>query len=474
MDMVYYQKHKKPLFRRRSNLVKLLQAGLDVFGISGIFYALLLRRLGEVTPDETILLLILALIMLICYEYFGMYRSNANIVNKTAMLFRVWSISFMGFISAIFLTHQGDDYSGFFLLELYLVGFLAQMAFHATVKLVHHQLVRHSNQTSQALIVGDCPLAEHLRHKISSNLWMGEQVVGLVSLSATSAPAENDLASKTMGGVSDLPRLVDEYGVDVVYVVTPLALAGVLGEIYPRLMDKYVTIHWIPDIFSLRLVNHAVTELAGIPVLTLSETPLIGLNRLAKLIEDRVLSFLILLLIAPLLLVIAVLIKLDSPGPIFYRQKRAGWNGKIFRIWKFRSMYVQPEGETSQVVKQAEKDDPRVTRVGRFIRKTSLDELPQIFNVLLGDMSLVGPRPHAIQHDMEYSQRISDYFARHHIKPGITGLAQVRGLRGETKEISLMMRRVESDIEYINQWSIWLDIWILLRTIKVFSGKNAY
>lgn len=472
--MVHYQKHRKPLFRRRSNLVKLLQAGLDVLGVSGLFYELLLHRLGEVTPDEDILLLILALIMLVCYEYFGMYRSNANIVNKTAMLFRVWSISFMGFISAVFLTHQGDDYSGFFLLELYLAGFVVQMGFHALVKLVHHQLVRHSTQTSQALIVGNCPLAKHLRHKISSNLWMGERVVGLVALSEHSnLSAEAASEANIIGGLADLPGLVDEYGVDVVYVVTPLALAGVLGQIYPLLLDKYVTIHWIPDIFSLRLVNHAVTELAGIPVLTLSETPLTGLNRLAKLIEDRVLSGLILLLIAPILLVVAILVKLDSPGPVFYRQKRAGWSGKIFWIWKFRSMYVQPEGETA-VVKQAEKNDSRVTRVGRFIRKTSLDELPQIFNVLLGDMSLVGPRPHAIQHDLEYSQRISDYFARHHIKPGITGLAQVRGFRGETKDITLMMRRVESDIEYINQWSIWLDIWILLRTIKVFGGSNAY
>ena len=193
---------------------------------------------------------------------------------------------------------------------------------------------------------------------------------------------------------------------------------------------------------------------------------------LLKSIEDKVLSFLILLLIFPILILVAIAVKLDSPGPVFFRQNRAGWSGKSFKIWKFRSMYVHQE-EAGEL-KQASKGDSRITRVGAFIRKTSLDELPQIFNVLTGDMSLVGPRPHAIQHDKEYSQRIFDYFARHHIKPGITGLAQVRGLRGETIEIEQMVQRIESDIEYINNWSIWLDISILFRTVFAFTGKGAY
>jgi putative colanic acid biosynthesis UDP-glucose lipid carrier transferase len=149
-----------------------------------------------------------------------------------------------------------------------------------------------------------------------------------------------------------------------------------------------------------------------------------------------------------------------------------GWGGKIFSIWKFRSMVVHQVD--SGVLKQAQKNDPRVTRVGAFIRRTSLDELPQLFNVLTGDMSLVGPRPHAIQHDQEYSRRIDDYFARHNIKPGITGLAQVRGFRGETKDDEQMIQRVESDIEYINNWSLWLDLTILVRTFSVLTGKNAY
>jgi putative colanic acid biosynthesis UDP-glucose lipid carrier transferase len=212
--------------------------------------------------------------------------------------------------------------------------------------------------------------------------------------------------------------------------------------------------------------------MAGLPVLTLSETPLTGTRLLLKEVEDKLLATLILAFVAPLLLVIALAIKLDSKGPVFFRQARRGWSGKVFHIWKFRSMHVhQPEGG---VVRQATRGDPRITRVGAFLRKTSLDELPQVFNVLTGEMSLVGPRPHAVQHDEEFSKRIDAYLARHNIKPGITGLAQVRGLRGETREDDLMQQRIEADIEYINNWSLWLDFTILLRTIGALTGKTAY
>jgi putative colanic acid biosynthesis UDP-glucose lipid carrier transferase len=275
-----------------------------------------------------------------------------------------------------------------------------------------------------------------------------------------------------LGDINGLEELIELHSVRTVYFVTPLDTAEVIEDLYFKLLDKHITVHWIPDIFSLRLVNHSVREIAGIPVITLSETPLTGTRLLIKSLEDFLLSALILILISPVLLAVAIAIKLDSQGPVFFRQQRMGWNGKIFRIWKFRSMHVhQPE---NGVVVQAQKNDPRVTRVGAFIRRTSLDELPQVFNVLMGDMSLVGPRPHAIQHDEEYSRRIADYFARHNIKPGITGLAQVRGYRGETRDIEQMIQRVESDIEYINNWSLALDLSILLRTITVFTGKNAY
>ncbi|MCG8049283.1 MAG: exopolysaccharide biosynthesis polyprenyl glycosylphosphotransferase, partial [Candidatus Thiodiazotropha endolucinida] len=229
---------------------------------------------------------------------------------------------------------------------------------------------------------------------------------------------------------------------------------------------------WAPNIFALNLINHSVKELAGIPILTLSETPLIGSHLLIKAIEDLVLALLILILASPIMLITAILIKVESPGPIFFRQERTGWDGKHFRIWKFRSMRLHTE--KNGIVKQATRDDPRITTIGRFIRRTSIDELPQLFNVLAGQMSLVGPRPHALQHNLAYSKRIEAYLARHRIKPGITGLAQIRGFRGETKELKQMEKRVKYDLEYINNWSLWLDLSILLRTPFNLKNDNAY
>jgi putative colanic acid biosynthesis UDP-glucose lipid carrier transferase len=303
-------------------------------------------------------------------------------------------------------------------------------------------------------------------------------VVGFVQLPGDGRPSAGRKAPGRksdpllLGSIEHLSAIIDQYDISTIYVVTPLKSSKALEDIYMNTLDKHVAIHWVPDIFSLRLVNHSVKEISGIPVITLSETPLIGIRMLQKAIEDKLLSVLILIAIFPILLIVGIAVKLDSPGPIFFRQNRAGWSGKSFKIWKFRSMYVHQE--EAGKIKQAEKNDSRITRVGAFIRRTSLDELPQIFNVLSGDMSLVGPRPHAVQHDKEYSERIFDYFARHHIKPGITGLAQVRGLRGETKDIEQMIQRIESDIEYINNWSVGLDISIIFRTVFALSGKNAY
>ena len=189
-----------------------------------------------------------------------------------------------------------------------------------------------------------------------------------------------------------------------------------------------------------------------------------------KRIADIVFSVGLLMLLWPVFIVIALLIKIQGDGPVIFAQERLGKNSVPFKILKFRSMNKSAPNVSAHMLDNGN----YVTKVGAFLRKTSLDELPQIFNVLMGDMSLVGPRPHAIQHDEEYSRRIDDYFARHNIKPGITGLAQVRGLRGETTDIDQMAQRIEADIEYINNWSVWLDLTILVRTTTAFTGKQAY
>ncbi len=478
--MAYRQTSSKTLLQRRSNLSQMLQQFLDSASVIGITLGLMQLHadyIGVTTPYIIMLLMLLGN-MAITYDKFAIYRSNASFADKALNLLKAWMFTFLLLIVLGFLTKQSHIYSRNLMGQLFVIGYFAQLFLHVLLRTIYQKFVLGSQQSENVLIIGQSRLAYYLQDKISANPWMSEQVIGFVALPGDDIPASGRKASgrkrdpDILGSIENLPALIDQYNIDTVYVITPLKSAKALVDVYMNVLDKHVAIHWVPDIFSLRLVNHSVKEISGIPVITLSETPLIGMRLLLKDIEDKVLSFLILIIISPILLLVAIAVKLDSPGPVFFRQNRTGWSGKSFRIWKFRSMYVHQE--EAGKLKQAEKNDSRITRVGAFIRKTSLDELPQIFNVLTGDMSLVGPRPHAVQHDKEYSQRIFDYFARHHIKPGITGLAQVRGLRGETKDINQMIQRIESDIEYINKWSVWLDITIILRTVFAFTGKSAY
>jgi len=222
----------------------------------------------------------------------------------------------------------------------------------------------------------------------------------------------------------------------------------------------------------LQLVNHGVSIVVGVPMLDLSSSPMEGGNLVAKWLEDKIVGTLILLLITPLLLFIALAVKLTSSGPAIFQQRRLGWNGETIMIYKFRSMYQHAE---SSVLTQATKGDPRITPLGRFLRSTSLDELPQFINVLQGNMSIVGPRPHALSHNDQYMQLIPRYMLRHKVKPGITGWAQVNGLRGETDTVDKMEARIQADIYYIEHWSLWFDLRIIFMTVfKGLVGKNAY
>jgi len=459
--------------RYRGSLASAALGFLDGLAVLGIGWLTTTVYHGGVFDERYgVLLLVLLVAMGLTYERFGVYAPQARFVNEIIALTKAWMVAFAVLLAIAFLAKETEAYSRFVLSILFSGGLAAQGALHLTFRLTQRGVER-SPRLENALLVGTGPLADQLYLGLRDNRWLGQRIVGAVSFGPSTAAGAESSHVPLLGTMADTDRLVDELAIRTVYLVTDLTDVRELQKLYFVLLDRNVNVHWIPNIFTLQLINYSIGEIVGLPMITLSETPFVGARRLVKDAEDKLLASLGLVLISPLLLVIALAIKLDSPGPVFFRQWRTGWDGKRFRIWKFRTMRVET-AEADGPVHQATRDDPRVTRVGRILRRTSLDELPQLFNVLTGEMSLVGPRPHAIAHNVEYSHQIEAYLARHRVKPGITGLAQVRGLRGETEDLTLMNRRVRADIEYINNWSLWLDLSILVRTLFVLTGRNAY
>ncbi|WP_350359579.1 undecaprenyl-phosphate glucose phosphotransferase [Vreelandella sp. SM1641] len=266
---------------------------------------------------------------------------------------------------------------------------------------------------------------------------------------------------------------IEMSGAREVWICVPLEMGGAVRSIFYALRNHTAEVRFIPDFQGMQLLNHRFSEVAGHFAIDLSVTPLSGMARIIKRAEDLMVGSLITLLITPVCLLIAVAIKVTSPGPILFKQYRTGANGRRVKVYKFRSMRVHKEKEGQ--ITQATKNDQRITPIGAFLRKTSLDELPQFYNVLQGRMSIVGPRPHALAHNDYYKDLVESYMRRHKVKPGITGWAQVNGLRGETDTLEKMERRVEYDLWYIDNWSLWLDLRIIILTVFTgFTNKNAY
>ncbi|MGQ0652082.1 MAG: undecaprenyl-phosphate glucose phosphotransferase [Betaproteobacteria bacterium] len=277
---------------------------------------------------------------------------------------------------------------------------------------------------------------------------------------------------QNLGAIAGLADYVRRNNVDIIYVALPMASQPRILRLLEDLRDTTASIYFVPDIFVYDLIQARVDSIGAIPVVAVCETPYYGFNGVLKRLSDIVLASVILLLISPLMLAIAIGVKLSSPGPVLFKQRRYGVDGRKIVVYKFRSMTVAEDGD---VVKQATKNDSRVTKFGAFLRKTSLDELPQFINVVQGRMSVVGPRPHAVAHNELYRKLIRGYMIRHKVRPGITGLAQVNGWRGETETVDKMKGRIEQDLEYLRRWSLLLDLQILLKTVVVVLKKrNAY
>jgi len=278
--------------------------------------------------------------------------------------------------------------------------------------------------------------------------------------------------ARVLGNLSQIAEYVVSKGVRDVYITLPLGSQPRIVDLLEQLQGTTASLFFVPDVFGISIIQGRLQDMNGIPVVGICETPFTGTNELAKRVSDIVLASIILVVIAPLMLFIAIGVKLSSPGPVIFRQRRNGLDGHEIVVYKFRSMTTLDDGAD---VRQATRHDPRVTPFGAFLRRNSLDELPQFFNVLQGTMSIVGPRPHAVTHNEQYKQIIKAYMVRHKVKPGITGWAQVNGHRGETDTIEKMRARVEYDLEYLRNWSLGLDLRIIASTVRVvFFDRHAY
>jgi putative colanic acid biosynthesis UDP-glucose lipid carrier transferase len=275
-----------------------------------------------------------------------------------------------------------------------------------------------------------------------------------------------------VSGCANLGNFVREHGVAAVYIALPIANAPRIRNLLADLRNSTTSVYFVPDVFAFDLIQGRVVDLNGIPALAICDTPLRGTNAFMKRMLDLALALATLPVLVPVCAVIALAVKLSSRGPVLFAQRRYGMDGEEILVYKFRSMTVCEDGGQ---IRQASRDDARITSLGRFLRRTSLDELPQILNVLQGKMSFVGPRPHAVAHNELYRRQINGYMIRHKVLPGITGWAQVHGLRGETDTVDKMAQRVRFDLEYLRNWSLSLDVRILVKTvIVVLKGDNAY
>lgn len=406
-------------------------------------------------------------------EVYYLWRGD-SMLKLSQQLFLAWFATSIFLIFAALLVYKITD-AGFFAIGSWLLGTPAAMiAMHIGRRLLLARLRAKPSEPRRVAIVGANELGLRLINSMGNMPWLGYKVMGFYD----DRSPDNDVGRRLVnaqidvkGGLDQLYMDAHDGKLDIVFIALPMRAELRMHSVIDRLADTTVSPYLIPDVFNFDLLHSRLTCLQGIPALSIYDSPLVD-NGWAKRLEDLVLGSLMLLGLSIPMLLIAAGVKLTSKGPVFFKQTRYGLGGEPIKVWKFRSMSVCEDGPN---VAQAKRSDPRVTPFGNFLRRTSLDELPQLFNVVSGSMSLVGPRPHAVAHNEYYRGQIKGYMLRHKVKPGITGLAQVKGFRGETETLDKMSGRIAYDLEYIRHWSLLLDIKILWQTLfKGFVGQQAY
>lgn len=408
----------------------------------------------------------------------GLYSLGSLLrpADRVARLVTAWTLVFAAIAVTVFISKSGESYSRIWLAGWYLSGALGLLMCRAITAHILRRWNRNGQLSRHAILVGGGQPAGDLVAALDSSPKMDVEVVGIFDDrdDVRSPPMVQDLPK--LGNVSELIDFVRQARIDLLLVTLPLAAEDRLLQILKRLWVLPVDIRLSAYAQKLHYRPRAYSYIGNIPFLDVFDKPLSDWGLLVKAIEDKVIAAMAVVVLSPVMLLVALAIRLDSRGPVVFKQKRYGFNNELIEVYKFRSMYH--EMSDAHAAKLVTRDDPRVTRVGRFIRKSSLDELPQFFNVLRGELSLVGPRPHATRAkaaDQLYNDVVDGYFARHKVKPGITGWAQINGWRGETDTTEKLQRRVEHDLYYIENWSLALDLYILLKTpISLLKTESAY
>jgi len=446
---------------------------VDMVTITALYFLVLTSRGVELHPETLVMLLVGIIGFNLTAEAVDLYRSwrtqsTTTLIKFTAITWTITSLVIIGF-AFLFpaLIKYGESTTMLWIAATY----PALAAWRIVFREILFVQRRKGRNSRVAAVIGATPAGYNLAVQIMENDHLGISLKGIYDDRATSR-LPHEFQNQVAGCVEDALEAARNAEIDYIYVAMPMSAEDRIMDILNRCSDTTCNVYIIPNFFIYNLLNARWQTIGSVQTLSVFDTPFQGANNVLKRAEDIVVGSLILMLIALPMVGIAIGIKLTSKGPVIFKQNRYGLDGRKIKVYKFRSMTAQDNGDE---VKQATKNDMRITPFGGFLRRTSLDELPQFINVLQGRMSIVGPRPHAVAHNEQYRKLIEGYMLRHKVKPGITGWAQINGFRGETETINKMVKRVEYDLDYIHRWSVWLDIKIIIATVfKGFVDKNAY
>lgn len=450
----------------KDNLLSGVEAGLEPLVLVFALWSVAMYFEGELSGAYLILSVIV-----FSLAFPGTPRLNASGWHMAADIFTnwIWTGALLVFVGIV--TGYDREFNRQAMLVWLVIAPFAQVAAQVALRGLAPFLVQLQGPAQRAIIVGMNEQGVALARRVGETPYSRIEFAGFFDdRDQTRLNATDDF--RILGSLPDLPTYVRDHGIKLIYLSLPMASQPRILQVLDELKDTTASIFFVPDMFITDLIQGRTGSVCGMPVISVCETPFRGANGTIKRVSDIVLAALILLLVSPILLAIAIAVKSSSPGPIIFRQRRYGLDGEEILVYKFRSMTVTEDGP---VVAQAQKGDNRITPLGAFLRKTSLDELPQFINVLQGRMSIVGPRPHAVAHNEMYRKLIKGYMVRHKVKPGITGWAQVNGYRGETETLDKMQGRIDYDLDYLRNWSLRLDLLIIYKTVWVIVGdQKAY